>query len=207
MSAPPEIALVDYGAGNLRSVAKALERSGLKVAVTSDPEALPRASAVVLPGVGNFSDAAARLRAQGLDERCARAAGALLGLVWPSSCSRRAMSTDDAGFAWLRGKVARFRRRRTARRVARAPHRLEPRTLPRRPPDARRPPGRGRVLLRARCRALPTTLRGSPLVDYGGDFAAAVADEGIFAVQFHPEKSQWAGKRLLDSFAAWVRSA
>jgi glutamine amidotransferase len=42
--------------------------------------------------------------------------------------------------------------------------------------------------------------------DYGGDFAAAVAAEGIFAVQFHPEKSQWAGKRLLDAFASWVRS-
>ena len=40
--------------------------------------------------------------------------------------------------------------------------------------------------------------------DYGGDFAAAVAKERIFAVQFHPEKSQAAGKRLLDAFAQWV---
>ena len=42
--------------------------------------------------------------------------------------------------------------------------------------------------------------------DYGGPFASAVAGEGFFAVQFHPEKSQWAGKRLLDAYARWVRS-
>jgi glutamine amidotransferase len=50
----------------------------------------------------------------------------------------------------------------------------------------------------------PDTVVGR--TDYGGDFAAAVAMEGIFAVQFHPEKSQAAGKRLLDAYAQWVAS-
>ena len=65
MTPPPldaPVAVVDYGAGNLRSVAKALERSRLRVDVTGDPSALARAAAVVLPGVGAFRDAMAELR-------------------------------------------------------------------------------------------------------------------------------------------------
>ena len=50
----------------------------------------------------------------------------------------------------------------------------------------------------------PAAVAGT--TDYGGSFASAVAGEGVFAVQFHPEKSQWAGKRLLDAYARWVAS-
>ena len=67
MTAPPRIAVVDYGSGNLRSVAKALLRSGFDAKVTGDPDALRRADAVVLPGVGAFADAIGALRARGLD--------------------------------------------------------------------------------------------------------------------------------------------
>ena len=71
-TASPRVALVDYGAGNLRSVAKALERSGLAVEVTSDAAAVARADAVVLPGVGAFAAAAENLRAKGIDRGRAR---------------------------------------------------------------------------------------------------------------------------------------
>ena len=64
---PPRTAVVDYGAGNLRSVVKALARSGFDPVVTGDPEAVRRADAVVLPGVGAFADAIAALRGRGLD--------------------------------------------------------------------------------------------------------------------------------------------
>ena len=73
MGAPVRAALVDYGSGNLRSVAKALERSGFAVEVTSDPAAVGRADGVVLPGVGAFRDAATRLRESGLEDACKRA--------------------------------------------------------------------------------------------------------------------------------------
>src|SRR3972149_1138737 len=67
MASPPVIAVVDYGFGNLRSVARALVRSGLAPEVTADRGALERADGVVLPGVGTFADAAGSLRAKGLD--------------------------------------------------------------------------------------------------------------------------------------------
>ena len=67
MATLPRIAVVDYGYGNLRSVAKALERCALRVEVTGDPDDLAQADAVVLPGVGAFKDAAEGLAERGLD--------------------------------------------------------------------------------------------------------------------------------------------
>ncbi|MCS5637389.1 MAG: imidazole glycerol phosphate synthase subunit HisH, partial [Myxococcota bacterium] len=68
MSRAATVALVDYGAGNIRSVAKALERSGLRVDVTDSPAAVRAADGVVLPGAGAFADAMATLRSGGLEE-------------------------------------------------------------------------------------------------------------------------------------------
>ena len=98
MSAAPQVALVDYGAGNLRSVAKALERSGLAVDVTSDPAALRRADGVVLPGVGAFADARASLRGEGARRRgpapaSTRAVPTSGSVSVSSSSSTRATST------------------------------------------------------------------------------------------------------------------
>ena len=157
VSAPPEIAVVDYGAGNLRSVAKALERSGLKVAVTSDPEALPRASGVVLPGVGNFADAAARLRASGLAEARARRARRRPALPRtlprppaPLRGERRARADAGLRLAARAASSASPRAARTARAL-RVPHIGWNRVRFRgdHPMIAGLPP-RGRLLLRAR---------------------------------------------------------
>ena len=68
MPPPPRIAVIDYGSGNLRSVAKALLRSGLDARVSDDPDALRASAAAVLPGAGAFADAMDGLRARGLDE-------------------------------------------------------------------------------------------------------------------------------------------
>jgi glutamine amidotransferase len=214
VAAPPEIAVVDYGAGNLRSVAKALERSGLKVAVTSEPDALPRASGVVLPGVGHFGDAVERLRASGLAEalRAARAAGRpYLGLCLGLQLLFEESDEGGrhAGFGWLRGTVARFPAEAPDGARLRVPHIGWNRVRFRgqHPMLAALPPEDEFYFVHS-YRALPRDPeRIAGVAEYGGDFAAAVADEGVFAVQFHPEKSQWAGKRLLGAFAAWVRSA
>jgi glutamine amidotransferase len=211
---PPEIALVDYGAGNLRSVAKALERSGLKVAVTGDPDALPRASAVVLPGVGAFATAAERLRSSGLADAVAAARAA--GRPYLGLCLGLQLLFDESeehgttpGFGWMAGRVERFPERDADGAPLRVPHIgwNQVRFSGSHPMLAGLPAEDDfyfvhgyRAMPRDRAKIVGTT-------EYGGAFAAAVADEGLFAVQFHPEKSQWAGKRLLDAFASWVRSS
>lgn len=214
MAAPPEIAVVDYGAGNLRSVAKALERSGLKVAVTGDPDLLPRANAVVVPGVGNFADAVDRLRSRGLFEalRAARRAGRpYLGLCLGLQVLFEASDEHGhrEGFGWLAGRVERFPERAPDGSPLRVPHIGWNRVRFRGDhPMLAGLPAEDDFYFVHGYRAVPRDPeRIAGVAQYGGDFAAAVADEGLFAVQFHPEKSQWAGKRLLDAFAAWVRGA
>jgi glutamine amidotransferase len=214
MSAAPQVALVDYGAGNLRSVGKALERSGLVVDVTSDPAALRRADGVVLPGVGAFADARASLSAKGLDE--AVLAGLDAGRPYLGLCLGLQLLFDEAdehgltpGFGRLAGRVERFSDRAPDGKRLLIPHIgwNEVRWVregARHPMLAALPPSDHYYFVHS-YRAVPVDA-GDVVgwTEYGGDFAAAVAKERIFAVQFHPEKSQAAGKRILDAFAQWV---
>jgi glutamine amidotransferase len=209
--AVPRIAVVDYGAGNLRSVAKALARSGLDARVTSDPSEVAGADAVVLPGVGAFADAAASLAAKGLDEAVRDAIeggrpylGICLGLQLLFEESDEHGRTP--GLGCLPGRVRRFPERDAGGGRLRVPHIgwNEVRFSGRHPVLAGLPPADCFYFVHS-YRALPA--RAEDVVgraDYGGPLVAAVARENVFAVQFHPEKSQAAGRRLLDSFAAWV---
>jgi glutamine amidotransferase len=210
----PQVALVDYGAGNLRSVAKALERSGLGVDVTSDPSALRRADAVVLPGVGAFRDARESLAAKGLDDAVLAAIAA--GRPYLGLCLGLQLLYDEAdehgvtpGFGLLRGRVERFPDRDADGKRLLVPHigwnevRWN-RSVSSHPMLAALPE-RDHYYFVHSYRPVPrdaATVVGT--AEYGGTFAAAVAHDKIFAVQFHPEKSQAAGKRLLDAFAQWV---
>ncbi len=206
----PLAAVVDHGAGNLRSVAKALERSGFAVSVTGDAAAVRRADAVVLPGVGAFRDARESLRAKGLDDAVCAAIAA--GRPYLGICLGFQLLYEEAdehgvtpGLGLLSGRVERFPEQVNGARLL-VPH-----------------IGWNTVRFRGEhpmLDALPETdvyyfvhsYRPVPsqadtvvgLADYGGDFAAAVARDNVFAVQFHPEKSQRAGRRLLDAFFTWV---
>jgi glutamine amidotransferase len=211
MSARPEVAVVDYGAGNLRSVAKALLRAGLGVQVTGDPALVRRADAVVLPGVGAFASARARLAEKGLgDAVCAAIAsgrpylGLCLGLqlLFESSSEQG----ETPGFGILAGRVDRFPERDATGAPLRVPHIgwNEVRWSGAHPMLSGVGASDHYYFVHA-YRAVPADAGdrvGS--TDYGGDFAAAVARGNVFAVQFHPEKSQRAGARLLDAFAAWI---
>jgi len=210
-SSAPRVAVVDYGSGNLRSVARALERSGLAPDVTGDPTAVRAADAVVLPGVGAFADAMASLAAKGLD-RAVRDAiesgtpylGLCLGLQLLFEASDE--HGETRGLALLPGRVERFPDRAPDGTRLRVPH-IGWNTVRFAGPHplCARLPAEDCFYFVHSYRAIPEDsdcLAGT--VDYGGAFAAAVARDNVFAVQFHPEKSQAAGRRLLDAFAAWM---
>jgi glutamine amidotransferase len=213
MSAPIAVAVVDYGAGNLRSVAKALERSGLVPVIVSDPEAVRAADAIVLPGVGAFPDAVASLQKNGLDQALCeqiRAGTPYLGL-----CLGLQLLFDESdehgnakGFGIFSGRVERFPKSNPDGSILRVPHiGWNEVVFEGTHPMVTRLPASDYFYFVHSYYAVPSQeslIAGR--ADYAGPFTAAVAKDNVFAVQCHPEKSQWAGKRLLDAFAAWLAS-
>jgi glutamine amidotransferase len=210
-SSAPRIAVVDYGAGNLRSVSRALARSGLAPEVTSDPAVVRAADAVVLPGVGAFRDAVANLAEKGLDKAVRDAIeagrpylGLCLGLQLLFEESDEHGATRGLGL--LAGRVERFAAPGTPGAPPRVPH-IGWNTVrfSGDHPVTRRLLREDFFYFVHSYRAVPRdTAIIAGVVDYGTPFAAAVAQRNVFAVQFHPEKSQASGRALLDAFTAWV---
>ncbi len=211
MASPPAIAVVDTGAGNLRSVARALARAGLAPEVTAAPEVVRRADGVVLPGVGNFASAAANLRAKGLDEALREVLAA--GRPYLGICLGLQLLFEEsgehgrsAGLGILAGRVERFPERDPSGGRLRVPHIgwNQVRFAGSHPMLA--------GLAREECYYFVHAYYARPadadcvvgLTEYGEAFASAVATERLFAVQFHPEKSQAAGLALLESYARWI---
>ncbi len=208
----PRVAVVDYGAGNLRSVAKALERSGLQATVCGDPAGLAAADAVVLPGVGAFADAMESLRGKGLDDAVREGIlagrpylGLCLGLQLLFEASEE--HGENRGLALLDGRVRRFPETDQDGAALRVPHIgwNEVRFQGEHPMLEGLPQEDVYYFVHS-YHAVPASAGDVVgLTDYGGrDFAAAAARESAFAVQFHPEKSQSSGRRLLDAFARWI---
>ena len=200
--AKPRIAVVDYGMGNLASVAKALERSGADVRVTESAAAVRDAAAVVLPGVGAFRDAAARLEQSGLGaavlERIAAGTpflGVCLGLQLLFESS--AEGGRWPGLGVFAGTVERLQ---TGLKV---PH-IGWNELEWAPAGAdmarglRAPAAVYFVHSYAALPADPAIVAAS--TDYGGQVVAAVARGSVWAMQFHPEKSSLVGLSLLANF-------
>jgi glutamine amidotransferase len=214
MSRAPRIAVVDYGAGNLRSVARALARSGLTPEVTGDPALLRRADGVVLPGVGAFAAAAESLAKTGIGDAVRESIQA--GRPYLGLCLGLQLLFEEGdehgitpGLGLLPGRVKRFPERDASGAALRVPHIgwNEVRYRGQHPMLAKLGERELYYFVHA-YRAEPA--READVVgrvDYGGEFAAAVAVGNLFAVQFHPEKSQAAGKRLLDAYAAWIAQA
>jgi imidazole glycerol-phosphate synthase subunit HisH len=215
----PRIALVDYGAGNLRSVAKALERSALEPVVTSDPRVVEAADGVLLPGVGAFKDAVCSLEGAGLDDAIRKVTDH--GRPYLGICFGLQLLFDEGeehgttrGLGVFRGRVTRFPSEvetsgpGSAKRPLRVPHIgwNEVRYSGDHPMIEKLPASDVYYFVHS---YRPEPVDAGTIVgvaDYGGPFAAAVARDNVFAVQFHPEKSQAAGKRLLDAYRQWLEA-
>jgi glutamine amidotransferase len=200
----PVIAIIDYGMGNLRSVQKGFEKVGHKAVVTDDPAQVAGAAKVVVPGVGAFEDAIAELRRRGLVEPVLAAIqsgkpflGICLGLQLLFEVSHE--NGRHEGLGVLKGEVVRFEL----------------------PPEYSVPHmGWNQLAIRRRAPVLEGIADGTYFyfvhsyyvvpedpgviateTDYGGPFCSMIWRENVYATQFHPEKSQADGLRLLKNFA------
>jgi imidazole glycerol-phosphate synthase subunit HisH len=208
------LALIDYGSGNLRSAAKALERAaadaGLstRIDVTSDANAVASADRIVLPGVGAFGQCAAALRAlpgmwDALNQRVVRQGAPFLGIcVGMQLMAQRGLEHGvHEGLGWLDGDVAALSPSDPALKV---PHMgwntvavTQSHPLLEGLPEPRWAYFVHSYALRGLTRqCLGTT-------DYGGAVTAIAGQANRVGVQFHPEKSQAFGLAFLQAFLKW----
>ncbi|MBI3320380.1 MAG: imidazole glycerol phosphate synthase subunit HisH [Candidatus Omnitrophica bacterium] len=212
------IVIVDYGMGNLRSVSKALERLGTSVRITADPQEIERATKLVLPGVGAFDAAMRELAARRLIEsiRSFLASGKpylgiCLGLQLLFESSEEGRSAPGLGV--LRGTVKRL----AATPPLKIPHMGWNQIMSTQ--HGAVSSQQSAVSRENRCPLLSGIPDGSFFYfvhsyyadpvdrttvalesDYGQHFAAMVWSKNLFATQFHPEKSQSVGLKLLENF-------
>ncbi|MCG2720827.1 MAG: imidazole glycerol phosphate synthase subunit HisH [Thermodesulfovibrionales bacterium] len=202
------IAIVDYGMGNLRSVEKGFQKVGVDARVVSDAKSIENAQAVVLPGVGAFRDCMRNLDALSLIEPIAKSIasgkpylGICLGLQLLFTESEE--FGNYKGLDILPGKVVRFRI------DLKVPHMgWNTVSLLKRPPIFEDIPDNSYVYFVHSyfvAPADPAVTAG--MTEYGISFTSMIWKENIVATQFHPEKSQETGLRILRNFGDWVKKA
>jgi glutamine amidotransferase len=203
------IAIVDYGIGNLRSVEKALQRVGARAMVTADPAVLDEAQGVVLPGVGAFGDGMAQLRARQLVDPVMRQVERRKPLLGICLGMQLLFEESDEmglhrGLGLLPGRVVRF-----PEGELKVPHigwnqlwRADP--CPEMALLEGIPHGAHAYFVHSYYAAPEESGDVLASTDYGFEFASVVGRGRIFGAQFHPEKSQDVGLRLLRNFADMV---
>ena len=199
------IAIVDYGAGNLRSVQRAVEQAGVSPLVTSDAGAIARADALILPGVGAAADTMANLRSRGLVEPLRdflASARPFLGVCM----GLQALLTGSEEAGWheclgvVPGRVKRFPSGLTV------PHMGWNQVLRRRehPVFAGIPDGANFYFVHSYFCAPEDDAVVLATTEYGQPFPSVLARDNWLATQFHPEKSGQHGLRLYRNFLEWA---
>jgi glutamine amidotransferase len=200
------ILIVDYGMANLRSVQKAFERVGHRAEISGEPERVERAERLVLPGVGAFRDAIARLKETNLAEPIVahlRAGKPFFGICLGLQLlfTRSHEDGEYEGLNVFPGDVVRF----TDHPGLKVPHMGWNQLRVRRPapPLAGLAEGSAVYFVHSYY-AVPRDERlVAAETDYPTPFASAIWHENVFATQFHPEKSQAVGLEMLRRFAEW----
>jgi len=211
------VCIVDYGSGNLRSAAKAFERaiaesgSSANVSVTADAEEVAGADRVVLPGVGAFADCRAGLAAvDGMTEAVADAVinkgrpflGICVGMQLMAT--RGLEHGETAGFGWIEGEV---RAIQPSDKTLKIPHMGWNQltfSKPRHPVLAGLEDGDHAYFVHSYGFVSDDSNDVLARVDYGGEINAAVGRNNMIGTQFHPEKSQATGLKLIANFLNWA---
>lgn len=198
--------IIDYDAGNLRSVQRACREVGLEATITADPDALRRAGRIIFPGVGAAGSAMRSLRARGLDEALREAIGAgtpVLGICLGLQISlEHSEENDTETLGLIPGRVRRFAFDRPELKI---PHMgwNEVRVVKPHPLLADVRPGDEFYFVHS---YYPEPARNDDVyavTDYEIEFACALGRDNYFGMQCHPEKSGRVGLSVLARFARW----
>ena len=205
-----EVAIIDYGAGNIASVEKAVDYAGGTSRLISTPEEILKSDRIILPGVGAAGEALAHLHShhlvEALNERVRQQGVPFLGICLGMQLlgDRLHEFGQHEGFGWIPGEVVHLDQ--VVSEKIHVPHM-----------------GWNEVAFKENSTLLSQKLGKencfyfahsfsfkvidpdmvAATVDYGGQSVAAVKSETVFATQFHPEKSQAAGDRLIQAFIEW----
>jgi len=199
------IVIIDYGAGNLRSVQKALEQLGFQATITKDKEEIKAAKGIILPGVGSFDSAMKELRERGLEgiiQQVIALNKPFLGIcLGYQLLFEKSEEGKEKGLGILKGEVKKFK-------SGIVPHM-----------------GWNRLLIKHKSPLLNDIAEGSMVyfahsyyvepenkdiimteTDYGINFASSICKNNLFGIQFHPEKSSEIGLKMLKNFGGLVKN-
>lgn len=210
------LVIVDYGSGNLRSAAKALERVAVEagvagpIVVSADPDVVRRAERIVLPGVGAFADCRQGLHAlpgmmETLEEQVIRKGkpflGICVGMQLMADWGRE--HGDYPGFGWISGEVVALEPADPALKVPHMGWNELSFTPGRHPLLAGIAPGAHAYFVHSYHFVVADPAHRLAEIDYGGPVTAMIGRDNMAGTQFHPEKSQATGLRVLTNFLEW----
>lgn len=188
-----QVVIIDYGAGNVRSVQFALERVGIQAKLTNDPETIRDADRIIFPGQGAASSAMLKLRQCGLDQLLPQLKQPLLGICLGMQLLFESSAEGDTqGLGIISGQVKRFTQGKIPQMGWNTIAQLKGPLFNKIPESA--------YMYLVHSYYAPLVSETIATANYGIPYTVAVQKDNFFGVQFHPEKSSKAGQQLLENF-------